>query len=57
MRISGNTNKLIAAKVLLRVITPVFENKKVIVLLDSWYMRWTLISFLLKTTKKQFRKF
>lgn len=47
MRTGGNTSKLTAAKVLLRVVAPIFERKKVIVLLDSWYMRRTLISFLL----------
>lgn len=47
MRVNGNSSKLTAAQVLLRVVAPVFENKKVIVLLDSWYMRWPLIRFLL----------
>lgn len=48
MRVDGNSSKLTAARVLLRVVTPVFDNKQVIVLLDSWYMRWPLLQFLLK---------
>ena len=48
MRIGGNTSKLTAAKVLLRVVAPILENRKVIVLLDCWYMRATLINFMLK---------
>jgi hypothetical protein len=48
MRVGGNSSKLKAAQVLLRVVAPIFENKKVVVLLDSWYMRWPLLQFLLK---------
>jgi hypothetical protein len=48
MRVDGNTSKLSAAKVLLRVVAPILDKRKVIVLLDSWYMRCTLISFLRK---------
>lgn len=48
MRVNGNSSKLTAAQVLLRVVAPVFESKKVIVLLDSWYMRWPLLQFVLK---------
>lgn len=48
MRAGGNTSKLTAAKVLLRVVAPILDNRKVIVLLDSWYMRRTLICFLRK---------
>ena len=48
MRGGGNTSKLTAAKVLLRVVAPILENRKVIVLLDCWYMRATLINFMLK---------
>jgi len=38
-----------AAKALIRVITPVFENFSVQLLLDSWYLRGTLHSAALKT--------
>lgn len=48
MRADGNTSKLDAAKTLIRVIAPVFANKKTFVLMDSWYMKWPLLSYLLK---------
>ena len=43
MRNEGNGSKLTAAKALIRVIAPVFENFSVRLLLDSWYMRGTLL--------------
>lgn len=43
MRNEGNGSKLTAAKALIRVITPVFEKFSVRLLLDSWYMRGTLL--------------
>ncbi len=48
MRNEGNGSKLTAAKTLIRVITPVFENFTVRLLLDSWYMRGTLLRAALK---------
>jgi len=48
MRNEGNGSKLTAAKALIRVITPVFENFTVRLLLDSWYMRGTLLRAALK---------
>jgi len=48
MRNEGNGSKLTAAKALIRVITPVFENFTVRLLLDSWYMRGTLLRTALK---------
>ncbi len=46
MRANGNTSKFDAAKTLIRVIAPVFGNKKTFVLMDSWYMKMPLISYL-----------
>src|SRR3972149_2814317 len=43
MRNEGNGSKLTAAKALIRVITPIFENFSVRLLLDSLYMRGTLL--------------
>jgi len=43
MRVEGNGSKLTAAKVLIRVIRPVFEDTSVRLLLDSWYMRGILL--------------
>jgi hypothetical protein len=48
MRNEGNGSKLTAAKALIRVITPVFKNFTVRLLLDSWYMRGTLLRAALK---------
>jgi Transposase DDE domain len=48
MRNEGNGSKLTAAKASIRVITPVFENFSVRLLLDSWYMRGTLLLAALK---------
>lgn len=42
-RTTGNSGKLVAAKTLLRVARPLFEGRLVTVLLDSWYMRKTLL--------------
>ncbi len=49
MRNEGNGSKLTAAKALIRVIAPVFENFSVRLLLDSWYMRGTLLLAALKS--------
>jgi hypothetical protein len=48
MRTEGNGSKLTAAKTLLRVIVPIFEKLSVRLLLDSWYMRGTLLLAALK---------
>lgn len=48
MRTAGNSSKLDAAKVLLRVIAPVFAEKKVITLVDSWFMKWPYLSYVLQ---------
>jgi len=41
MRTSGNSTKLDAAKLLLRVIAPVFAgHTRVITFVDSWFMKW-----------------
>lgn len=42
-RSTGNSGKLVAAKTLLRVVRPVFANRLATLLIDSWYMRSTLI--------------
>jgi len=47
MRGGGNSSKLDAVKTLLRVIAPVFAGQKVIMLVDSWYMKWPLIKYAL----------
>ena len=49
MRADGNTSKLDAAKTLLRVIAPVFAQgeKKVFTLVDSWYMKWPYLEYVL----------
>ena len=47
MRVDGNTGKLVAARVLLRAIDQVFAARKTTVLMDSWYMKWPLLSFIL----------
>jgi hypothetical protein len=44
-RQGGNSGKLVAAKTLLRVIAPLFAGLQTILLMDSWYMRCTLISY------------
>ena len=48
MKVNGNTSKLHAAKVLIRTILPVFTPEKLCLLIDSWYMRATLILYALK---------
>ncbi len=48
MRVSGNSSKLDAAKVLLRVIAPVFAGKQVITLVDSWFMKWPYLQYVLQ---------
>jgi hypothetical protein len=48
MRVNGNTSKLDAAKTLIRAILPVFASENVCLLIDSWYMRGTLILYALK---------
>lgn len=47
MRVDGNSSKLDAVKTLARVIAPVFAGKMTLILLDSWYMKWPLLSYLL----------
>lgn len=48
MRSDGNTSKLDATKTLLRVIAPVFSGcKRVFTLVDSWYMKWPYLSYVL----------
>jgi hypothetical protein len=48
MRTSSNGSKLDAAKTLLRVIAPVFSGeKKVFTLVDSWYMKWPYLEYVL----------
>jgi len=46
-RQEGNSGKLVAAKKLLRVIAPLFKGLQIVLLMDSWYMRCTLISYAL----------
>jgi len=46
-RQGGNSGKLVAAKTLLRVIAPLLEGFQAVLLMDSWYMRCTLISYAL----------
>ena len=47
MRTTGNSTKLDAAKVLLCVIAPVFADQKVITLVDSWFMKWPYLQYVL----------
>ena len=47
MRSDGNSSKLDAARTLLRVIASVFTGKKVFTLVDSWYMKWPYLRFVL----------
>ncbi len=47
MRTDGNTGKLDAARTLLRVVARVFAGKKVFTLVDSWYMKWPYLRFVL----------
>ena len=42
-RTTGNSGKLVAAKTLLRVVRPVLQGRLITLLLDSWYMRKTLL--------------
>jgi len=49
MRTGSNCSKLDAARTLLRVIAPVFRGQgKVITLVDSWYMKWPYLSYVLR---------
>ena len=47
MRSGGNSSKLDAVKTLLRVVAPVFTGQQVIILVDSWYMKWPLLEYVL----------
>jgi hypothetical protein len=47
-RQGGNAGKLVAAKTLLRVIAPLFKGFQTILLMDSWYMRCSLILYALE---------
>ncbi len=50
MRAGGNRSKLDAAKTLLRVVAPVFSGKKkVFTLVDSWYMKYPFLSYVLES--------
>ena len=42
-RTTGNSGKLVAAKTLLRVVRPLFQGYLATLLVDSWYMRKTLL--------------
>ena len=42
-RTTGNSGKLVAAKTLLRVVRPLFQGHLATLLLDSWYMRKSLL--------------
>ncbi|WP_321532377.1 transposase [uncultured Desulfuromonas sp.] len=42
-RSTGNSGKLVAAKTLLRVTRPLFHGRLVTLLVDSWYMRKSLL--------------
>ncbi len=49
MRTSGNSSKLDAANLLLKVIAPVFVSQQsIFTLVDSWYMKWPYLSSALK---------
>ncbi len=48
VRLGGNSGKLVAAKTLLRVIAPLFNGFQTVLLMDSWYMRCTLITYALE---------
>ncbi|MFA5923835.1 MAG: transposase [Methylococcaceae bacterium] len=48
MRTTGNSSKLDAAKVLLRVIAPIFAGKQVVTLVDSWFMKWPYLQYVLQ---------
>jgi hypothetical protein len=47
MRTDGNTGKLDAAKTLLRSVARVFAGKQVFSLVDSWYMKWPYLRYVL----------
>lgn len=47
MRTDGNTGKLDAAKTLLRSVARVFADKQVFTLVDSWYMKWPYLRYVL----------
>ena len=48
MRTGSNGSKLDAARTLLRVVAPVFGGKKkVFTLVDSWYMKWPYLRYVL----------
>lgn len=42
-RATGNSGKLVAAKTLLRVVRPLFQGYLATLLMDSWYMRKSLL--------------
>ncbi|MDH4101575.1 MAG: transposase [Nitrospirota bacterium] len=46
MRSEGNSSKLKAAKTLIRTVSSLLKLQKVCFLLDSWYMRKTLLSYI-----------
>lgn len=47
MRTDGNTGKLDAAKTLLRSVARVFAGKQVFTLVDSWYMKWPYLRYVM----------
>ena len=44
-RRGGNSGKLVAARTMLRVIAPLFQELQTYLLMDSWYMRCKLITY------------
>jgi len=53
MRTTGNSTKLDTAKVLLRVIAPVFAGQKVVTLVGSWFMKWPYLKYVLHLELKE----
>ena len=45
---SGNTGKLTAANVLIQTLSTLFKGRRVRILVDSWFMRFTLIEHVLQ---------
>jgi hypothetical protein len=44
-RRGGNSGKLVAARTMLRVVAPLFQELQTYLLMDSWYMRCKLITY------------
>ena len=47
IRVTGNTSKLQATKTLIRVVAPLVGGRNVCFLMDCWYMRRTLLQYIL----------